>query len=316
MRWNVDFGVRVARVFAHVALVAALAPCAGALAHEPDAEEIALGSLVDADLAFAHASGTDGVRAAFVAHFAPNGVALQPAPVRIVEAWHDAKREANAHAPRLVWKPAQAGVAESRDFGYTTGPYEVIRDGDATRHGVFFSVWQRDARGPWKVVLDAGTTADAAVDFAALGASPRPALVAGSRDDAPVSMPSARVVRNARARLLADESSAFGAGASGLTPTAYAKLLRDDVRLQRNGSSPLVSRGRVARFVALRMRRVIWMPDDARIARSNDMAVSYGRYRETDRDDAVHDGYYAHLWLRDRAGAWRLAYDIALPARP
>jgi hypothetical protein len=44
------------------------------------------------------------------------------------------------------------------------------------------------------------------------------------------------------------------------------------------------------------------------------MAVTYGRYQETDRASTVHDGYYAHLWLRDAAGEWRLAYDIALPA--
>jgi hypothetical protein len=25
----------------------------------------------------------------------------------------------------------------------------------------------------------------------------------------------------------------------------------------------------------------------------------------------VREGYYAHLWLRDAAGRWRLAYDIA-----
>jgi hypothetical protein len=100
-----------------------------------------------------------------------------------------------------------------------------------------------------------------------------------------------------------------------LSPTAYARLVRDDVRLHRNGRAPLATRARVARDVALHVRRVVWMPDDARVARSNDMAVTYGRYRETDRDETVHDGYYAHLWMRDGDGAWRLAYDVALPAR-
>jgi ketosteroid isomerase-like protein len=253
-------------------------------------------------------SGSDGVRAAFAANFAPEGVALQPTPVRIAEAWRDARRDADPRDPRLDWKPAQAGVAQSHDFGYTTGPYTLTRAGDtgATRHGVFFSVWQRDPRGRWKVLLDAGTTTQAAVDFAALGAAPRAVHGTFRR---------AGATRDARARLLADEAQAFGAGASGLTATAYAKLLRDDVRLHRNGSPPLASRANVARAVALQMRHVVWMPDDARIARSHDMAVTYGRYRETDRDDSVHDGYYAHLWLRDRHGAWRLAYDIALPAR-
>jgi hypothetical protein len=42
------------------------------------------------------------------------------------------------------------------------------------------------------------------------------------------------------------------------------------------------------------------------------MAASHGSFRETDRSGQVRDGYYAHLWLRDTAGRWRLAYDIAL----
>jgi len=42
--------------------------------------------------------------------------------------------------------------------------------------------------------------------------------------------------------------------------------------------------------------------------------VTWGRYREIDRAASAHDGYYAHLWLRNRAGDWRLAYDVAVPA--
>jgi hypothetical protein len=46
------------------------------------------------------------------------------------------------------------------------------------------------------------------------------------------------------------------------------------------------------------------------------MAFTYGRYRETDHEHAVLEGFYAHLWLRDGQGAWQLAYDIRLPAQP
>jgi hypothetical protein len=99
-----------------------------------------------------------------------------------------------------------------------------------------------------------------------------------------------------------------------LTPNAYAKLLADDARLHRNGAPPLASRGAIARQVALTTRSIAWTPIDARVAKSADMAVTWGRYRETDHAANVREGYYAHLWLRDRAGDWRLAYDVALPA--
>ena len=209
-----------------LAFASTLAPLAAA--HEPDAEEIALGSLVDAELAFAKRATADGVRAAFLANFAPGGVALSPSPVRIREAWRQTPPAYDAHATRLEWKPAQAGVARSHDFGFTTGPYVLTskaRPGEV-RRGTFFSVWQRNRAGRWQVVLDAGTTSAGEADFASLGPAPRPAYVARAA--------AGREASAERARLLAGEANGFGAGAS-LTPNTYARLLRDDVRMHRNG---------------------------------------------------------------------------------
>jgi ketosteroid isomerase-like protein len=295
----------ILRTFATLVIAAScLLTVASARAHEPDAEEVALGSLVDAELGFARAGARQGIRAAFLANFAADGVALEPAPVRVLDAWPARPAPADPLALHLDWKPAQAGVARSHDFGYTTGPYVLWNASDPARkqHGAFFSVWRRDGNGTWKVILDAGITSPAAVDFAALGAAPRPSF---ARRGKPA---------DARRELLAQEADGFGSGSSGLTPNAYARLVADDVRLHRNGSTPIASRSAVAHAVAQRMRRVVWMPIDARVARSGDMAVTYGRYRETDRASNTSDGFYAHLWLRDRAGHWQLAYDVALPA--
>lgn len=296
---------RAVKTFAALLVCASsLSVATASIAHEPDAEEIALGSLVDAEFAFARMGWQQGVRAAFLANFAADGVALEPAPVRVRDAWPNRPAPADPLALRLDWKPAQAGVARSHDFGYTTGPYTLWNAGDPARkrHGAFFSVWQRNANGTWKVVLDAGITSPDAVDFVSLGAAPRPMFGGGAKP--------ALAMRD----LLAQEANAFGAGASGLTPNEYAKLLADDARLHRDGSAPIASRGAVARAVAQRMRRVTWSPIDARIATSGDMGVTWGRYVETDRASSSERGYYAHLWLRDRAGHWRLAYDVALPA--
>ena len=286
----------------HVLLVAlAATPWPLAHAHEPDAEEVALGSLVDAEVAFADMGWQRGVRAAFLAHFAPDGVVFEPAPTRLREAWTARPEPADPLALRLQWKPAQAGVARSHDLGYTTGPFSAwtAAHPEGKRHGVFFTVWQRNAQGRWEVLLDAGIGTPGIVDFAALGAAPRPRFRGRASKDAE------------RAHVLALETAG---GADGLTPTRYARLLADDVRLHRDGAPPLASRPRVAPEVAAQMARVVWTPLDARVSAAGDLAFSYGRYRQTDRTAAVRDGYYVHLWLRDASGRWRLAYDIALPA--
>jgi ketosteroid isomerase-like protein len=312
MRGTHDSWPRAKRALRLLALVALAAAASSPRAHEPDAEEVALGSLVDAELAFARMSATDGIERAFVANFAPEGVALQPAPVRVREAWGNAP-PADPRAVRLDWKPAQAGVAKSLDFGYTTGPYALSRATDpaAKRHGVFFSVWQRARDGRWEVLLDAGIATPGEVRFAALGAAPRVASTQRSAAHAPV-----RAAARVREKLLADERAGFRAGSEHLTPNGDARLLRADARWHRNGAPPLVSRAAVAREIAARMRGVEWMPEDAHVARSGDMAVTYGRYREIGRDAKVRDGWYAHLWLRGGDGVLRLAYDVALPGRP
>jgi len=270
-----------------------------------DADEIALGSLVDAELSFARMALERGIRDAFLDNFADDGIAFEPAPVRLREAWSARPPARDPKELRLAWKPAQAGVARSRDFGYTTGPYTLSSAAhpERVRHGVFFSVWRRDAAGRWRVVLDAGIATPDAVDFASLGAAPRPHFRGRA------------IAQNEKQRLLEREADLSASSPGGIPAAIYATLLAPDARLQRDGAAPVAADAAV-REALLRATRVAWTPIDARVSASGDMAVTYGRFRETGATPAIHDGYYAHLWLRDAGGRWRLAYDIMLRGAP
>ena len=272
-----------------------------AIAHEPDAEEIALGSLVDAEFAFARMAQEQGVRAAFLANFAADGIVFEPAPVRLHEAWSARPAPADPKALRLEWQPAQAGVARSRDMGYTTGPYTLTDTAhpDGIRRGVFFSVWQREANGPWRVVLDLGTVTPEAADFVPLGAAPRPHY-AGPPE-----------VKAQRRRLLQREARTLATARAAPSATAYAALLAPDARLYRDGMAPLAGRAAVAERLGGTSSRITWSPIDVRVSNAGDMAASYGKFREIGPGAQLRAGYYVHLWLRDAAGRWRLAYDIA-----
>ena len=271
--------------------------------HQSAMDGVARKSLVDAETAFARMALEQGIRAAFIANFAADGIVFEPAPAILRETWPARPAPTDPRAVRLEWEPAQAAVARSGDFGYSTGPYTLT---DAAhpgllRHGVFFSVWRRDAGGPWRVALDIGIATPVAPDFAGLGAAPRPGF--RGRADAAAE----------RTRLLAQESHTFVTDPSGPPAVRYGSLLAPGVRMHRQGRLPVAPRASVTRDVAARLLRITWRPADARVSSSGDMAVSWGRYRETDRASAVHEGHYAHLWLRDAAGRWRLAYDITHP---
>lgn len=293
------------RIRSSTAIAACIAVLAGSpqLSYAHDADEIALGSLVDAELSFARMALERGIRDAFLANFADDGIAFEPAPVRLREAWSARPPARDPKELRLEWKPAQAGVARSRDFGYTTGPYTLSSAAhpERVRHGVFFSVWRRDA-GRWRVVLDAGIATPAAVNFASLGAAPRPHFKGRA------------IPRTEKERLLEREADLSASSPGGIPPAIYAKLLAPDARLHRDGAAPVAADAAV-REASLRTTRVAWTPSDARVSASGDMAVTYGRFRETD-GSTIRDGYYAHLWLRDAGGRWRLAYDIMLPGAP
>jgi len=290
------FTTRCAIAAATLAVIAATAPIADvARAHDPDAEEIALGSLVDAELAFARMALERGIRAAFLASFASDGVVFEPAPVRIHAAWAKRPAPADPKALRLEWQPAQAGVARSHDMGFTTGPSKLTdaRRPDFVRHGLFFSVWQRDSKDVWRVGLDIGATTPDPPDFVPLGAAPRPAYVGRANASAQ------------RAALLALETRTLD------TARAYADLLADDARLYRDGAPPIAGRAAVARAVGSRASMIEWLPFEVRVSHAGDMAATYGQFHARGGGGGEQEGYYLHLWLRDAKGVWRLAYDIA-----
>jgi ketosteroid isomerase-like protein len=166
---------------------------------------------------------------------------------------------------------------------------------------VFFSVWKRDKEGKWQVVIDAGVVTQQPVDFVPLGAAPRPRF-AGRAD------PNAE-----RRSLLAREKRTFSTDAKSTGAASYGGQLASDARLHRDGMPPIAGRDAIVRHVGETVARIEWSPIDARVSASADLAVTYGKYRETDRASRAQQGYYAHLWLRDAAGRWRLAYDIATP---
>jgi ketosteroid isomerase-like protein len=55
----------------------------------------------------------------------------------------------------MTGEPIQSDVAESDDFGYTYGSYELkYADSQESEKGYYVRTWKRDGQGSWKIVLD------------------------------------------------------------------------------------------------------------------------------------------------------------------
>lgn len=273
---------------AAASLAAAVASCA----HAPPADPAA--TLAEAERAFAAHSVREDMRAAFLAHFAPDGVFVRGAWVPAA-AWL-----APRPAPPIVldWRPVHVEVAGSADLGLSTGPWRMSRreaPGAPPAYGQFVSIWKREAGGPWKVAADIGIShPQAALWEAPLAARSVPAA-ADAGDGA--------AAAEARfARLALDK----GAGAA-LEATAA-----QDVRVYREGHAPGMGPAAARALAASPAGRLAWQAERVEVARSGDLAYALGSYGAPGAGRAA--GHYLRVWRRE-AGGWRVALDIvnALP---
>jgi ketosteroid isomerase-like protein len=248
--------------------------------------------LANAERAFARAALERGVRASFIEFFAPDGLVFEPAPVRVRETWPTRPSSGNPLAQRLEWHPALVDVARANDLGYSTGPFRLT-DTTGQRpplQGTFFSVWQRQADGRWKVWLDIGGQTEVPLEDATF--APRPRVPEG---------PQAQM--HATASTLSDLDRAL----SGLDAATFAQRLARDARRHEDGRAPVVG---AAWTDALARTTHEYVPGEARVSASGDLAASYGRVtRRT--PDTTRTGHYCHVWLRND-GAWWLAVEAVV----
>jgi len=113
-------------------------------------------SMKQADIAFSDLSKQKGMKAAFLQYLDSSGVLLRPDHYPIVG--KDAQQffqHINDSAFTLTWVPQHASLAESGDLGYTYGIYTYTNE-DTTFQGTYVSIWEKQADGNWKFVLDTG----------------------------------------------------------------------------------------------------------------------------------------------------------------
>lgn len=118
-------------------------------------------ALKKADIEFSNLSKDIGVKDAFIAYTAENGVLLRPymMPIAGNEAVKKFMEEGDSNF-KLTWEPLYADVCISGEMGYTYGIYTLVfKDETGTeqsRKGTYVSVWKKDKDGNWKFVLDTG----------------------------------------------------------------------------------------------------------------------------------------------------------------
>jgi ketosteroid isomerase-like protein len=261
----------------------------------------ALLGLADAERAFAKMSVEKGVREAFYNNFAEGGINFQPHPTNTREAFRNSPAPAPPPPITLNWAPIYGDVSQAGDLGYTTGPY-TVEDRSAekrpTRHGMYSSVWKKQADGSWKVVLDLGIQASTAV-----------APLDAPFQSAPqwnVSAKNANTEKGISSLLKSDR--AFFETAKTGAAQSWRKFLSEDARIHRSSMMPVTGKPALQDWISKQSAALGGEPIKADIARSGDLGYSYGKYEI--KTQKMEKGYYARVWKRDAKGDWRIVFDV------
>lgn len=260
--------------------------------------------LFDAERAFVRLAAEKGFRDSFYTWFADDGIAFNPHPFRV--------RTALAGAPSspgpmgAVWAPVYGDISAAGDLGWNTGPLVFQgKDGAPDRHGMFFSVWKRQADGSFKVVLDVGSDTPSAV--VPIDEPAHTSWRAGATGAASARADAAA----AKAGLLSAEQSFHVTAASESLGRAYGSRLADEARVHRPGAMPVTGRVALGEWADTQAGKFRGETLFADVASSGDLGYAWGNYEKL--GDAPDAGYYARVWKKDTKGDWRIVMDTVSP---
>lgn len=269
-------------------------------------ENPAMKSLADAERAFASMSVRQGMRKAFLAHFADDGIAFQPHPVVYKDAVKDQPAPANPSAFTLNWKPVFGDVSETGDLGYTTGPYSFVDNSgkQPPSHGFYFSVWKRDSTSRWRVAVDIGIGTPGPFEGPEDFRQARPIKKSQS-------MPGE--AKSGKPELEESIGKYLSIAAADGVVAAYENHLAEECRLHLEGHHPLLGRQVMTAFFNEKEITQTGKLLFAKVSESDDLGYAYGSYANLERGKTIENGYFGHVWKRNELGRWKLVAEILSP---
>ena len=267
-----------------------------------------LAQMVATERAFSHTSEEKGIREAFAAFIAEDGILFRPRAVVGKKWMQEHPLPASNARPLLTWQPIYAFMSQSGDLGYTTGPWQYkndIKDAKPSAFGNFMTIWKKQPDGSWRFALD-------------LGISNRDPKTILQPNFSPQSTANFKVIDVERARAdLMNQEREFSKGSAELGAAAAFLLKADvDVRVYRENQMPFVGRSAAGDGMYPASTLWTWTPAFADVSRAGDLAYSYGAYELRDKKSGAitESGNYARVWKKV-AGMWRVVIDVANPVK-
>jgi ketosteroid isomerase-like protein len=253
-----------------------------------------LQSLVDAERAFARMAKEKNTRDAFLANLIDESISFSPGITKAKPFWEKLK----AGTDWLYWQPVYADISSSGDFGYTTGPwsYSKNKKETPTAFGEYITVWQKQADGKWKILIDAGINHDTyAVDGHHVTTSTIPA------------QPSVSAAKSFKDELAALEDSFIKESPTDILK-AYTHHASPEIKFFRQNKFPSTSVEEVCKTSDV----LSFTPVETIVSSAGDMGFTYGTVNIVKQDagqQKTNNANYLRVWKKEN-GVWKIVADM------
>ena len=275
-------------------------------ANQPSAD---LQSLVDTERAFAQTAKTEGIRSAFLAFLAGEGIVFRPTPVNGDQVYAEIPETQDL----LDWEPIFAEVSAAGDLGYTTGPWTYTEAGASqpNAYGHYVSVWKKQPNSTWRVVIDAGITHGQPDSLKSVLEYPfHNSTAEGIKKVADIDPEATRTEL-----LTADRAFSVASATNGITE-AFSSYAADEVRYYRTDHFPVIVQGRVLPALGETTGRLSWEPAYADVSHAGDLGYTYGLATLEPEDagnEQVEQNSYLHIWRKRPGQSWKIVFDVTNP---
>jgi hypothetical protein len=255
--------------------------------------------ILKAEIEFASLAGTSGVKVAFDKNLDSSGViAVGNNIVNGLRAYAKAVADTSE---LLTWQPLYAAVNKGNSFGFTTGPflYYAKKGEKPTGSGYYFSIWEKDSSGQFKLRFDGGVVHTRRKPKSFLMKLPNT---------------QARVLESRLGSITASSESVeqLEAGLQDHGNKFYQNYLSADCIILRpempvfwSAKQYLMVASKQAeiRFVAVQKRMVY---DDTK-----SFFYEYGNLAKSQKDNVkgTFCGYYVRVWQCQKSG-WKIVADV------
>ena len=271
------------------------------MAQEPDSTS-ALFSMREAERNFARSSVMIGRNAAFAEYFADDSVIFTD---RWITNGKQFSKDQKASPIVLKWEPEFMDISGSRDFGISTGPWEVQEYRPNTPPlftGYFLTVWKKQSDGVWKVILDGGsTTPPLKKVFHSFSFPP----------GADKTIHNPPVIKNEllQKELMDRENQFVSEWGENPKAATYISFLAREGRLQLSGHFPTTNADTIKVLISGLNRRMVWKPVGADAATSGDLGFTYGLL-EIRGTPELTKGHYVRIWKKHNGADWQIILEM------